>query len=266
MTWQTLKTEINQDQCLWITLHRPEVYNALNEVMIQELITVLEHHNQNPDIRAVILQGSGKLFCSGADLAWMERMAQFSYDENVEDAQKLARMMHLWDTFPRPTMALIHGGAYGGAVGLAAAADIALAHPQALFCLSEVKLGLIPAVISPYVINAIGQRQMRRYALTAEKITAQESLTIGLIHGVSDDLLAEASRILGHLLAASPSAQASTKALIRQVESQPINDEIHSLTSKAIATARASQEGREGVQAFFEKRNPIWAQSKETHA
>lgn len=262
MTWQTIKTEMNQDQCLVITLNRPDVYNALNETMIQEFIEILESYGENPDVRAVILQGEGKLFCSGADLSWMERMARFSYAQNVVDAQMLAQLMHLWDNFPRPTIALIQGGAYGGAVGLAAAADLVIAQKEAVFCLSEVKLGLIPAVISPYVINAIGQRQMRRFGLTAEKMTALEGQQLGLVHYVVDDLSKGLDHVINHVLKGSPHAQAATKNLIHQVESQPIDARIHMLTSEAIANARASHEGKEGVQAFFEKRLPSWAVPK----
>jgi methylglutaconyl-CoA hydratase len=265
MTWQTLETHLDQSGCLYITLNRPEVYNALNEVMIQEFITILEGHHSKPDIRALILQGAGKLFCSGADLGWMKKMAQFNDQQNVEDAKALAQLMHLWDTFPRPTVALIQGGAYGGAVGLAAAADIVIAHNDAVFCLSEVKLGLIPAVISPYVIKAIGQRQMRRYALTAEKMSASAALHLGLVHDIRDNLTAGLVEILDHILVGGPDAQAATKTLIRQVESKVIDDKIHHLTAESIAKARASKEGREGVQAFFEKRQPSWAQRKEIH-
>lgn len=263
MTEQTLLCNVDAQGCLSITLNRPHVYNAFDENLIQEFIQVLERYAKVPEIRAVILRGNGKVFCAGADLHWMQRMADFSFEQNVADANQLAKLLELWNGFPRPTIAVVHGAAYGGAVGLVAASDIVITQSNATFCLSEVKLGLVPAVISPYVVNAIGQRQMRRYALTAEKISAEQALQIGLTHYVAQDPEEITQNVIQHILSASPEAQATTKDLIEKIESRPIDATIHQLTAEVIAKARASDDGREGLRAFFEKRMPQWNKIKE---
>jgi methylglutaconyl-CoA hydratase len=263
MTEQNLLCNVDAQGCLYITLNRPEVYNAFDENLIQELIKLLEQYAQVPEIRAVILKGSGKVFCAGADLHWMQRMADFTFEQNVGDANQLAKLLDVWNGFPRPTIAVVHGAAYGGAVGLVAAADIVVTQTKAIFCLSEVKLGLVPAVISPYVVNAIGQRQTRRFALTAEKISAELALQIGLTHYIAEDVEEVTQNIIEHLLNSSPQAQATTKELIGKVESRPIDSTIHHLTAEVIARARASEEGREGLRAFFEKRVPQWNRTKD---
>jgi methylglutaconyl-CoA hydratase len=211
-------------------------------------------------VRAVVLYGEGKSFCAGADLGWMRRMADYGYEENVADAGALARMLQTLYRLSKPTVACVQGGAYGGGVGLIACCDIAFASTAATFSLSEVKLGLIPATIGPYVVQAIGARYAHRYFLTAERFDAAEAYRIGLVHDIAlpDELDGKVNEMLGTLLVAGPHAQAAAKALIRSVANRPIDEKVIADTAERIAVARASDEGKEGVAAFLAKRSPAW--------
>ena len=244
-----------------VTLDRPDRHNAFDETMIAELTQALAVIEASPRIRAVVLLGAGASFCAGADLAWMERMAGFSYEENVGDARALAHLLQALSSLPKPTIARVHGPAYGGGVGLVACCDIAVAAMEATFALSEAKLGLIPATIGPYVIEAIGARAARRYFLTAERFDAAEAYRIGLVHDIVPSLEALDERVnelLGHLMLAGPHAQAAAKALVRAVAHRPIDERVVADTAERIATIRATDEAREGIAAFLTRRSPAW--------
>jgi methylglutaconyl-CoA hydratase len=243
-----------------ITLNRPEVHNAFDEKMIEELAKCVAQAGGDKNIRAVILRGSGDSFCAGGDLNWMKRVANYSHDENVKDALQLGKLLRQLNELPKATIALVHGNAFGGGVGLAACCDIAIAEEGAMFCLSEVRIGLIPSVIAPYVIAAMGERQARRLFLTAERFDAGVAHRIGFVHKVvSEGGLDEgAERILKALHEGAPGAQARGKRLILDIVNHPIDDAMVALTSERIAEARASAEGKEGLSAFLNKTEPSW--------
>ncbi|HEX8602588.1 MAG TPA: enoyl-CoA hydratase/isomerase family protein [Pseudoduganella sp.] len=243
-----------------ITLNRPEVRNAFNEQAIAELTAAFTALGQVDGIRAIVLASNGAAYCAGADLNWMKKMAGYSEDENRADAIQLANMLRTIYTCPKPVVAKVHGDCFGGGVGLVAACDIAIAAEDAHFCLSEVKLGLIPATISPYVIKAMGENAARRYFLTAERFNAREALRIGLVHDVAtgSSLDGQVEAIAGALAANSPNAVQQAKALVREIASEAITDTLVADTAHRIAQIRASGEGREGVAAFLEKRKPSW--------
>lgn len=243
-----------------VTLNRPEQHNAFDDGMIAELIELLGQLEQDDRVRVLVLRAAGKSFSAGADLNWMRRMADYDLAQNTDDAMQLAELMRRLNCFPKPTIALVQGAAYGGGVGLIACCDIAIASKQALFCLSEVKLGLIPAVISPYVIEAIGARAARRFMLTAERFSAEQACRLGLVHQVveAQELDTTLDSMLEFLLAAGPAAQAAAKDLIRAVSNQPIDSDIIQNCAQRIARIRATSEAREGLDAFLEKRKPNW--------
>ena len=248
-----------------LTLNRPEVHNAFDDSLIAELNAHLEELHQLAnagDVRAVVLGSEGKSFSAGADLNWMKRMVEYDLENNLADSRKLAALMHGLDRLPCPTVCRVQGAAFGGAVGLAACCDVVIASDKAKFCLSEVKIGLSPAVISPYVQRALGERQMRRYALTAEVMDAQTALALGLAHNVVEhDALDNAvETMLDTLLAGSPQAQRATKALLASVAQAPDADATREHTCQVIANLRVSHEGQEGLSSFFEKRRPAWTQ------
>ena len=252
-----------------LTLNRPEVHNAFDDSLIAELNAHLDQLHtlaESGDVRAIVLGSEGKSFSAGADLNWMKRMVDYDLEDNVADSRKLAALMHGLDTLPCPTVCRVQGAAFGGAVGLAACCDVVIASGKAKFCLSEVKIGLSPAVISPYVQRALGERQMRRYALTAEVMDAEIALALGLVHLVveHDKLDDEVDTLLATLLAGSPQAQRATKALMAAVAKAPDSDETREHTCQVIAKLRVSQEGQEGLSSFFEKRRPVWADSNNT--
>ncbi len=249
----------------WLVLNRPEVHNAFNDALIAELTAALKRLEQDPKVRAVLLGAEGKSFSAGADLNWMKRMAGYSKEENRADARGLAGLMQTLNELAKPTIALVQGAAYGGGVGLVACCDIALAATRASFCLSEVKLGLIPAVISPYVIAAIGARAARRYFVTAERFDAEAALRLGLVQEVvaPEELEAAGQRVLDALLAGGPEAQAAAKRLVRDLAEQPIDDTLVEETAKRIAEIRAGAEAKEGVSAFLEKRRPSFVRHKD---
>ncbi len=244
-----------------ITLDRAARHNAFDDDLIARLTETLESVAGMPEVRAVILAAAGRSFCAGADLGWMQRTAGYTRAENTQDARRLARLMALLDGLPKPTIALVQGAAYGGGVGLVAACDIAIATATARFCLSEVRLGLIPAVISPYVVAAIGVRAARRYFLTAEPFDAAEAHRIGLVHEVvpEAELAAAGARMAEALLACGPQAVAGAKRLIAEVAVWPPDDAMIEHTAQRIADVRAGAEAGEGMAAFFDKRPPRWS-------
>ncbi len=243
-----------------ITLNRPEVRNAFDETLIAGLTKQLQALDADRDVRAVVLAGAGPAFCAGADLNWMKRMAGYGYEQNLEDARALAAMLKTLDRMSKPTIARVHGAAFAGGVGLVAACDIAIGTPEAKFCLSEAKLGLSPATISPYVIRAMGERMARRYFLTAEVFGAEEAYRIGLLSSVSapEKLDADIDELLKHLTLGGPQAQAKIKDLIRTVSAGSVDDAMIDDTAQRIAEIRVSAEGKEGISSFLEKRKPSW--------
>ncbi len=244
-----------------ITLNRPEVHNVFNAKVIERLSDVLQDLAGADGVRAVVLDAAGKSFSAGADLHWMKQAATFSETENLEDARALSQMLNRLSTLPKPTVALVQGAAFGGGVGLMAACDMVIAVADAAFSLSEIKLGLIPATISPYVIAAIGPRQARRYFLTGERFDAHEARRIGLVHEVVEDaeaLAAAGKRMVERLFAAPPGALAEAKDLIAAVAGRPIDSAVIEDTARRIAARRAHDEAGEGIAAFLEKRKPGW--------
>jgi methylglutaconyl-CoA hydratase len=244
----------------WLRLDRPDKHNAFDEGMIEALAVALDEAARDDRVRAVVLAGSGKSFSAGADLGWMRRTAQASQPENLTDARRFAAMLRALDLLPKPTVALVQGPAYGGAVGLVAACDVAFAVETASFALSEVKLGLVPAVISPYVLRAIGARAARRYFLTAERFDAATALRLGLVHAVvpAAELDVRGRALLEVIASNAPQAMARSKALVRQIAGRAIDDAVVDETAQLIAEVRGGAEGREGVGAFLEKRAPKW--------
>jgi methylglutaconyl-CoA hydratase len=260
MPHSTIQTEISAAGIAIVKLNRPEVHNAFNEVLIAELTAELEQLRADGQVRAVILTGAGRSFCAGADLDWMRRTAAYSHEENLADALKAAGMLRTLDEFPKPTVAAVHGAAFGGGVGLVACCDIAIASENATFSFSEVRLGLIPAVISPYVITAIGERAARRYFLTAEKFPAAEARRIGLVHEVTAQasLGAAVDAVVGELLSGGPDSLRAAKKLIRDVAHRVGDASLPADTARVIAEVRGGAEAREGIQAFLQKRKPAW--------
>ena len=241
-----------------LSLNRPDVHNAFDDVMIAELIEALNSAENDDAVRVLVLQSAGKNFSAGADLNWMRSMAEKDYQQNIDDAGELSLLMQRLDELSKPTIALVQGAAFGGAVGLAACCDMVLAQPKTSFCLSEVKIGLIPAVISPYVVKAIGERQSRRYMLTAERFFAEQALALGLVHRIVDDFEPALAEWLDALLNNSPQALDACKSLIANVGSRPIDASVRKHTIEAIAKIRVSDEGQEGLSAFLEKRPAAW--------
>jgi len=243
-----------------IWMNRPEVHNAFNETVIAELDAALAALEADPQVRVVMLAGRGRSFSAGADLNAMRRAAAATEAQNLQDAQRLAAMLRRLACLDKPTVARVHGAALGGGMGLAAACDVCVASEEASFAMTEVRLGLIPAVISPYVMRAIGERQCLRYMQTAERITAARAVTLGLAHEAvpAAELDACIRGIVEALCAGAPQAQAGAKRLAFAVAARPITDELILETARAIAGQRASAEGREGLAAFFAKRPPAW--------
>jgi methylglutaconyl-CoA hydratase len=247
-----------------VTLNRPEVRNAFDDALIAELTRTFRRLDADSAVRAVVLAGNGPAFCAGADLNWMKRMSGYSYDENVRDARALAEMLSTLDRMDKPTLARVHGPAFAGGTGLVAACDIAVGTPDAKFCFSEAKLGLSPATISPYVMRAIGARAASRYFLTAEVFDAEEALRIGMLSALVpvNELDASIETLLKHLLAGGSAAHARIKDLVHDVAGRPIDDELKADTARRIAEIRASEEGKEGIASFLEKRKPKWVSGK----
>jgi len=258
--YKNIVTEIDSGVGI-ITLNRADRHNAFDDVLIQELVRALGVMGRDESVRVVVLSSTGKSFCAGADLGWMRAAGALSLEENQRDARVMAEMLKRVATIPKPTVARVQGPAYGGGVGLIAACDIAVATFDAQFSFSEVRLGLIPAVISPYVIAAMGPRHARRYMLTGESFSAAEAYRTGLIHEMVADQAAlddAVGQLVDVLLQNGPRALAECKDLVRAVVNRPLDAELMDDTARRIARARASEEGREGVAAFLDKRRPSW--------
>jgi methylglutaconyl-CoA hydratase len=243
-----------------VTLNRPDVRNAFNDEVITEMTAVLMELGKRPEVRCVVLAGNGPAFCAGADLNWMKSIADYTREQNLEDAGGLARMLEVLYKCPKPTIARIHGDVYAGGMGLVSACDIAVSVDSAQFCLSEVKLGLIPATISPYVIRAMGARAAHRWFLTAERFGAAEAHRIGFVHAVvaAGDLDAKVAELAHALVSAGPEAIKACKQLVHDVAGHDITPGLVRRTVEGIADIRVSEEGREGVRSFLEKRKPNW--------
>lgn len=255
----TLEIEL-QGAVATIWMNRPELHNAFDEILIAELTAACIALDDDEDVRVVILAGRGKSFSAGADLNWMKRAANNGLDDNLNDARALAKMLRTIAEMRKPTLARIQGAALGGGMGLAAACDIAVASTKAVFATSEVRFGIIPSAISPYVLRAIGARQAYRYFQSAERIDAMRACEIGLVHEAvePEQLDARVQEIVGSLLQGGPLSQAAAKDLIRAVSGRPINDTLVDDTAHRIAHLRATPEAREGISAFLDKRTPNW--------
>jgi methylglutaconyl-CoA hydratase len=247
-----LYSEITQ-QVLYLTLNRPEKHNAFDEALLLALQHALHEAENNPEIQLIVLQAKGQRFCAGADLNWMQRMANHNAQDNLDDALIFARTLHALYASSKPTLAIVQGSAYGGGVGLMAACDIVLAAESAYFCFSEVKLGLIPAVISPYVINAIGARAAAWLFMTAESITATRAQTLGLIHDIVNDehLSTRAHDLIQHITKLPPAARLACKRLVRDIAQQPIEPTLMEYTAQLIAQHRTTHEAQQGMHAFL---------------
>lgn len=260
MNRAAIRTDVENGRAT-ITLARPEVHNAFDERLVDGMLAELKRLAADEEVRVLLLASEGENFCAGADLHWMRRMGGSSFEENRTDALRLAEMLHALARFPRPTVALVQGAAVGGGVGLAACCDIVVAEEEATFRLSEVRLGLIPAVISPYVIAAVGPRAARRYFLTAESFGAAEARRMGLVHEVVEaaELQARGGRFVAALMKNAPQAMARAKELVEEVAGRPIDPLLVADTALLMAQRRASPEAIEGIAAFLENRLPGWA-------
>jgi methylglutaconyl-CoA hydratase len=264
MNYETLQVQIvNKVAIVWMA--REKLRNAFNERSIAELTHAFEALGADDGVRVIVLGGHGPAFCAGADLEWMRRMAGYSHDENLADADRLAAMLRTIDACPKPVIARVHGDAYAGGVGLVAVCDIVVASHEAGFCLSEVKLGLVPATIAPYVIRALGEQHARRYFITAERFDSAEAFRVGLVHLLvpAEQLDAQINELLGQLLQTSGAAVTEAKRLVREVGGRPIDPALIAQTVALIAAVRASPDAREGVGAFLEKRKPRWVREFE---
>ena len=243
-----------------VFLNRPDVRNAFNDGVIAELTAAFRELGQDASLRAIVLGGHGKAFCAGADLSWMKAMAGYSWEQNRDDAQALADMLWTVYSCPLPVIGRIHGDCYAGGVGLASVCDVLVAAEGVHFCLSEAKLGLLPATIGPYVIKAMGEQAARRWFITAERFSAAHAAASGFVHEVvgADQLDATVDEIVAALVANGPQAVKACKRLVQDLASRPIDDALRADTARRIADIRASDEGREGVRSFLEKRSPGW--------
>lgn len=257
---ESVLTDIDERGVARVILNRPEIHNAIDDALIARLTEIYTALDGDAEVRAVLLSASGRSFSAGADFKWMQRTAGYSEAENMADAEKLGEMFRIMSGLSKPTVALVQGGAYGGGVGLVCCCDIAIASEDARLSLSEVKIGLIPATISPYVVRAMGVRQARRYMLTGEIIGAGEAQRLGLVHEVvaGDELEAAGEDMIDVLFAGGPGAQAAIKRLVARVADGPVDAGMIADTARRIAESRATDEAKEGIAAFFAKRSPAW--------
>ena len=257
---QKILSQIDADGNATVMLNRPDVHNAFDPEMVDALTATLRKLESTPKVRAIVLTGAGKNFCAGADIEHMRRSARFSREQNLENARATALMLHTLHSLEKPTVACVRGAARGGGVGLVAACDIAIAERGATFRLSEVKLGIIPAMISPYVIAAIGRRQAHRYMLSGEELDSAEAFRIGLVHDICEEpeLNALVGRMLAHLYSSGPGAVIAIKNLIPEVAARRIDESLTELTAQRIAEVRTTAEAQEGLSAFLEKRKASW--------
>ncbi|WP_320836569.1 enoyl-CoA hydratase/isomerase family protein [Zhongshania sp.] len=257
---QSIHYHVDEHGVATITLNRPDIHNAFDDTVIAALTDAFTQAANDSAVRIVILASNGKSFCAGGDLNWMRRMAGYNYEENLRDSNALANMLRTLNFLPKPTIARVQGAAYGGGVGLVACCDIAVASTESAFCLSEVKVGLIPATIGPYVVRAIGQRAARRYFTTAELISAKSAHELGLVSELveREELDARIANLVKNLLRNGPNAMAEAKRLVLDIADREIDAAMIADTSERIAQTRGSDEGREGLSAFLEKRRPNW--------
>ncbi len=244
---------------MWVTLNRPEVHNAFNSVMINELSAVFDLAKDDPDVRVVVLTGKGKSFCAGADLNWMKEIIKYSFEQNLEESMNIAELMRKIYALPKPAIAMVNGAAIGGGTGFVSASDIAIASDNAKFGLSEVKIGLVPAAISPYVVRKIGESKAREYFLTGKRISAQTAKDIGLVNDTVPftELGGRIDALIEQLVTSGPEAIACCKELLIKVPRMQTS-EVKEFTARMIANLRVSEEGQEGMAAFLEKRKPKW--------
>ena len=261
---QSVIYSVDERNIATVTLNRAEKHNAFDDEMINELTRAFKKAGEDANVRALILKAEGKSFSAGADLNWMKKMASYTEAQNESDALALATMLQTLYKMPKPTIARVQGAAFGGAVGLIACCDIAIGSKLSKFCLSEVKIGLIPATISPYVVEAMGARVCRRYFQTAEVFSARRARRLGLLSEsvTEDELDSTIDNILSNILKNGPQAVAKAKDLVQWVSTQEINDALLTQTSKLIAQVRTSEEGQEGLSAFLEKRSASWVEVK----
>lgn len=257
---ETLHIEVDGRGVAQLTMTRPEVFNAFNEAMISEIGQGFDRLIADPRVRVIVLAGAGKAFSAGADIQWMKRASEATREWNLEDARGFAGMLHKIASCPKPTIARVQGLALGGGVGLAVACDIAVASEEAKFAISEARFGILPAVIGPYVINAVGPRQAKRLALTASRIGAEQALAMGMVHEVValDELDGAVKRWIDELLANGPAAQGEIKALFAELEVGPVTPAVRELTVQTISRVRMTDEAREGFAAFLAKRPAAW--------
>jgi methylglutaconyl-CoA hydratase len=260
----TLSLTLRRPGVTQVTMNREKQFNAFDETMIAELDETFAKLSRDSTVRVIVLAGEGPHFSAGADLKWMKRASEATAEWNLADARRFAAMLGHIDACPKPTIARVQGAALGGGVGLAAACDIAIAADNAGFAVSEAKFGILPSVIGPYLINAVGKRQARRLALTATRMVAAEALALGLVHRVVPlaSLDAAVDAVLDELLAAGPHAQREIKQLFAQIEPGPVTPEVRELTARTISRVRATDEAKEGFAAFADKRPPEWTPSK----
>jgi methylglutaconyl-CoA hydratase len=261
VNYQSLQVEVS-DGVATVWMNRPDRHNAFDETLIAELNDTFRRLDDDAEARVIVLAGRGKSFSAGADLNWMRRAAAYTLDENLGDARALAAMLRTIDRTRKPTLARIHGAALGGGTGLACACNVAIASTDASFATTEVKFGIVPATIGPYVVRAIGERMASRYFLTAERFDAHEARRIGMVHDVCApaELDDRVRSLAGNLLVGGPCAQAAAKQLIRSIVHRPIDDRLIEETAQCIANLRATPEAKEGVGAFLDKREPRWRQ------
>ncbi len=262
MTESSVQVSIDERGVATVLLNRPERHNAFDENMIAELTASFDSLAANEKVKLMVLRSNGRNFSAGADLDWMKRMANYSHEENLRDANLLAQMLHKLNYLPFPTIARVQGAAMGGGAGLVCCCDIAIASDSASFAFSEAKLGLIPATISPYVIQSIGAQAARRYFLTAERFDANTALRLGMVSECMDEneIDEEINKLAQAILANSTDAVKAAKQLVFDIENQEVNPALIEMTSERIAEIRASEEGKEGLAAFLEKRKPAWLQ------
>jgi len=263
---EELITQLDSRGVFTMTMNRPKVHNAFDEHQIARLTLTLNEASENHDVKLIVLDSVGKHFCAGADINYMQRMGRNSREENLADASALAILMKTLNGIQKPTIARVQGAAYGGAVGLVCCCDIAIGADSAVLSLSEVKIGLVPATIGPYVIRAIGQRTARRLFISGERIQAADAQKVGLLHSVVDEKLLDdtVDGLVDHLLENSPNAMAVAKKVVFAMSSESITDDMIGLSIETIASIRESEEAKEGLAAFLEKRTPNWQQSNDS--
>jgi len=262
--YASILVQIDPNGIATLTLNRPDVHNAFDDTMVAEMLRALNDLANDPSVRVLVLKSVGKHFSAGADISWMQKMAQYDEMANLKDADVLAQLMYQLHRFRKPTVAIVQGNAYGGGVGLIACCQMVIAASSAQFCFSEVKLGLIPAVISPYIVKAIGQRNTRAYFLNAKTFDATTAQQMGLCHEIVplETLDEAAAQLIASLLKNGPLAQVAVNELMDKLQTLDINETLISMTAKTIATLRVSPEGQEGLNAFIQRREPSWSKTQ----